>query len=212
MRQDKKGSPGDKRFTEAVRDNQAATDVFDGSSASSRINRTDSRCLDIIDRLGRISAGHLANERAHHRGGDRGDRPASPKTACAHRQPLKAQGLGQTTEIVRSLTAHIFSFYDAIGPMAPLEQLKAIMEFLASASWSTCRWPRRSGAPRSSATTTEAARAGHAVRAGDGSAGAAPQRRDRRAISPSLILRRHRQGSVPSRLPMDLTMWVASAS
>jgi DNA-binding MarR family transcriptional regulator len=51
------------RFKEAVRANQTATDVFDEAlTIFLGINRTDGRCLDIIDRVGRISAGHLANE------------------------------------------------------------------------------------------------------------------------------------------------------
>ena len=60
-----------KRFTDAVRENQTATDLFDEAlSQFLGINRTDGRCLDIIDRLGRVSAGQLAIDAAQARDGE----------------------------------------------------------------------------------------------------------------------------------------------
>jgi DNA-binding MarR family transcriptional regulator len=51
------------RFKEAIRANQSATDLFDETlSGFLGINRTDGRCIDIIDRFGKVSAGQLANE------------------------------------------------------------------------------------------------------------------------------------------------------
>jgi DNA-binding MarR family transcriptional regulator len=48
---------------DAVRDHQGAVDaVDDAASAFLGINRTDGRCLDIIDRRGRVTAGELASE------------------------------------------------------------------------------------------------------------------------------------------------------
>src|SRR5690242_15465290 len=53
----------EQQFFEAVRANQSATDMFDEAVAQFLgINRTDGRCLDVIDRRGRVSAGQLANE------------------------------------------------------------------------------------------------------------------------------------------------------
>ena len=48
---------------DAVRNHQSAVDAVDeAASAYLGINRTDGRCLDIIDRRGRITAGELASE------------------------------------------------------------------------------------------------------------------------------------------------------
>jgi DNA-binding MarR family transcriptional regulator len=45
----------------AVRENQLATDKMDDTAARAMgVNRTDSRCLDIIDRLGPVTAGKIA--------------------------------------------------------------------------------------------------------------------------------------------------------
>src|SRR6201999_2002940 len=46
---------------EAVRANQLATDKMDDTAARGMgVNRTDSRCLDIVERLGPVTAGKLA--------------------------------------------------------------------------------------------------------------------------------------------------------
>lgn len=46
---------------EAVRANQLATDKMDDAAARGMgVNRTDSRCLDIVERLGPVTAGRLA--------------------------------------------------------------------------------------------------------------------------------------------------------
>jgi DNA-binding MarR family transcriptional regulator len=48
---------------EAVRANQVATDKMDEAAARGLgVNRTDARCLDIVERLGPISAGDLGKE------------------------------------------------------------------------------------------------------------------------------------------------------
>lgn len=48
---------------EAVRANQLATDKMDEAAARGlEVNRTDARCLDIVERLGPVSAGWLATE------------------------------------------------------------------------------------------------------------------------------------------------------
>ena len=65
-------------ITDAVRENQAATDLFDEAlSQFLGINRTDGRCLDIIDRHGQDERrATRERKRADHRGGDRSHRPA----------------------------------------------------------------------------------------------------------------------------------------
>ena len=49
--------------TDALRASQSTTEVFDERAAEQLgINRTDLRCLEIIERLGSVSAGQLAEE------------------------------------------------------------------------------------------------------------------------------------------------------
>ena len=55
------GGPLVDEVVDAVRAHQIATDALDeAASTYLGINRTDARCLDIIDRLGSITAGELA--------------------------------------------------------------------------------------------------------------------------------------------------------
>jgi DNA-binding MarR family transcriptional regulator len=52
-------------LVEEVRASQVATEQMDEAAARALgINRTDRRCMDIVDRLGAISAGQLAQEAA----------------------------------------------------------------------------------------------------------------------------------------------------
>ncbi|HVW93370.1 MAG TPA: MarR family transcriptional regulator, partial [Devosia sp.] len=51
------------RIINAVRANQTADDLFDESVTEFLgVSRSDGRCLDIVDRLGRCTAGRLAAE------------------------------------------------------------------------------------------------------------------------------------------------------
>jgi DNA-binding MarR family transcriptional regulator len=51
------------QLVDAVRANQRATDIVDEiASQLLGVNRTDARCLDILEQHGRISAGELATE------------------------------------------------------------------------------------------------------------------------------------------------------
>ncbi|MFI5027796.1 MAG: MarR family winged helix-turn-helix transcriptional regulator [Solirubrobacterales bacterium] len=59
----KKKSDLIEELVEAVRVNQVATDKVDDAGARALgVNRTDGRCLDVIQRAGRVSAGQLATE------------------------------------------------------------------------------------------------------------------------------------------------------
>jgi DNA-binding MarR family transcriptional regulator len=52
-----------REITDAIRASQNATEAFDEVAAPRLgINRTDMRCLDIIQRVGQVSAGQLAEE------------------------------------------------------------------------------------------------------------------------------------------------------
>jgi DNA-binding MarR family transcriptional regulator len=126
------------RFTEAIRANQAATDFFDETmSQFLGINRTDGRCLDIIDRHGKVSAGQLAIE---------SNLTTGAVTAVIDR--LETAGYVQrvrdlvdrrkvwveTTAEMKGIIGRIFSIYHRTGPAMMQrfteDQLKAIMEFL----------------------------------------------------------------------------------
>ena len=59
----KKKSDLIEELVEAVRANQVATDKMDEAGTRALgVNRTDGRCLDVIQRAGRVSAGQLAEE------------------------------------------------------------------------------------------------------------------------------------------------------
>lgn len=126
-----------KRFTDAVRENQTATDLFDEAlSQFLGINRTDGRCLDIIDRLGRVSAGQLAIESGLTTGAVTAviDRLEKAGYVARARDTLDRRKVWvETTESMRTITAHIFSLHESIGSIMARftpDQLKAIMEFL----------------------------------------------------------------------------------
>ena len=127
-----------KRFTDAVRINQAATDRFDEVMCQFLgINRTDGRCLDIIDRLGRVSAGQLANESGLTTGAVTAliDRLEKAGYVRRIRDTLDRRKIWvEVTDTTRTINRHIFGLYGYVGPTMvqrfnPAE-LKAIMEFL----------------------------------------------------------------------------------
>jgi DNA-binding MarR family transcriptional regulator len=52
-----------RQLVEAVRASQSASDVMDEAFVDFLgVNRTDGRCLDVVDRRGRVTAGELARE------------------------------------------------------------------------------------------------------------------------------------------------------
>jgi DNA-binding MarR family transcriptional regulator len=126
------------RFKEAVRANQTATDVFDEALTTFLgINRTDGRCLDIIDRVGRISAGHLANESGLTTGAVTAvvDRLEAAGYARRIRDTLDRRKIWiEVTEDARTINARIFGFFSRIWPNLmgrfTQDQLSAILEFL----------------------------------------------------------------------------------
>ncbi|MFD1942833.1 MarR family winged helix-turn-helix transcriptional regulator [Paradevosia shaoguanensis] len=130
------------RLTIAVRENQAASDIFDEAlSQFLGINRTDGRCVDIIDRFGRITAGQLAAESGLTTGAvtvviDRLE-------AAGYVQRLRDKDDRrkvwiETTEATRAIIERIFGHYAALGPnvlatFAP-DQVAAIVRFLEGGS------------------------------------------------------------------------------
>lgn len=126
------------RFKEAVRTNQTATDVFDEALTTFLgINRTDGRCLDIIDRLGRVSAGELANESGLTTGAVTAviDRLEAAGYVRRTRDTLDRRKIWvEVTDETRTINQRIFGFYARMSPVLmgrfTPDQLRAILEFL----------------------------------------------------------------------------------
>lgn len=131
------------RFTEAIRASQAATDLFDETMAHFLgINRTDGRCLDIIDRHGKVSAGHLANESGLTTGAVTAviDRLETAGYVQRVRDMSDRRKVWvEPTEAMKAITGRIFSIYRRTGPAMMQrfseEQVKAIMEFLGISAY-----------------------------------------------------------------------------
>lgn len=126
------------RLGDASRSNQAATDLFDETAAIFLgVNRTDSRCLDIIDRHGKVSAGQLANESGLTTGAvtaviDRLERAGYVERV---RDEIDRRKIWvAATPAFRSIVGEIFGFYDVIGDALTRRfsdsQVAAILAFL----------------------------------------------------------------------------------
>ena len=126
------------RWKEAVRANQTATDMFDEAlTGFLGINRTDGRCLDIIDRKGRVSAGQLAIESGLTTGAVTAviDRLEAAGYARRIRDQLDRRKIWiEVTDETRAINERIFSFYGRIWPTLmgrfTVEELRAILVFL----------------------------------------------------------------------------------
>lgn len=126
------------RFKETIRASQAANDIFDETLvAFLGINRTDGRCLDIIDRFGKVSAGQLAIESGLTTGAVTAviDRLETAGYVRRVRDPIDRRKVWvELTDEMHGIAQRIFGFYmrDGGGMMrrfTPAE-LDAIMRFL----------------------------------------------------------------------------------
>lgn len=126
------------RFKEAVRASQTATDLFDETLTQFLgINRTDGRCLDLIDRRGRVSAGQLANDSGLTTGAVTAviDRLEAAGYVRRIRDTLDRRKIWvELTEDTKNITARIFGHYEKTGPMMMArfspDQVRAILEYL----------------------------------------------------------------------------------
>jgi DNA-binding MarR family transcriptional regulator len=126
------------KLKQAVRTSQTATDVFDEALTTFLgINRTDGRCLDIIDRLGRVSAGQLANESGLTTGAVTAviDRLEAAGYVRRLRDELDRRKIWvEPTPAVQQINGHIFGIYARMSPALTEgysdEQLQAVLEFL----------------------------------------------------------------------------------
>ena len=120
------------------RGNQAASDLFDERlSAFLGTNRTDGRCLGIIEQHVSISAGQLAIESGLTTGAVTAvvDRLEAAGYVRRVRDPVDRRKIWiECTPELREIVAEIFGFYDVIGPamMQSFDnvQLAGILAFL----------------------------------------------------------------------------------
>jgi DNA-binding MarR family transcriptional regulator len=130
------------RLKEAIRANQTATDMFDDALAQFLgINRTDGRCIDIIDRAGRMTAGQLAGESGLTTGAvtaviDRLE-AAGYVTRVRDTEDRRKVWI-ETTPAVQAISARIFGHFDTLAPammrrFSP-QQVAGIVEFLEMGS------------------------------------------------------------------------------
>jgi DNA-binding MarR family transcriptional regulator len=118
--------------------NQGATNLFDERlSEFLGINNTDGRCLDIVERLGRVSAGQLANHAGLTTGAVTAvvDRLESVGYVTRIRDPLDRRKIWvEPTPHLTALVETIFGVYDLVGPLMVRhfseEQLEGILAFL----------------------------------------------------------------------------------
>jgi DNA-binding MarR family transcriptional regulator len=126
------------RFKEAIRANQAATDIFDETlSGFLGINRTDGRCIDIIERFGKVSAGQLAIESGLTTGAVTAviDRLETAGYVRRIRDPIDRRKVWvEITDEMAGIIERVFGFYMRGGGrlmerFTP-DQLDAIVRFL----------------------------------------------------------------------------------
>jgi DNA-binding MarR family transcriptional regulator len=126
------------RLKEAVRANQTANDVWDDCvTRFFGVNRTDGRCLDVIDRHGKVTAGQLAAETGLTTGAVTVvvDRLEAVGYAERTRDPEDRRKVWiTTTPIMREMTERLFAHFQLIGPVVlerfTPDQIAAIVEFL----------------------------------------------------------------------------------
>jgi len=130
------------RIKEAVRVNQSATDMFDEAFTQFLgVNRTDGRCLDVIARFGKVTAGQLAQESGLTTGAvtvllDRLEAAGYVRRSrdTADRRKVWIE----LTEATDQITDRVFGHFVKLGPalmgrFSP-EQVAGIIQFLEMGS------------------------------------------------------------------------------
>ena len=126
------------RIGDLSRENQEAVDLFDERlSAFLGTNRTDGRCLGIIEKYKSMSAGQLANESGLTTGAVTAviDRLEAAGYVRRFRDPVDRRKIWiECTEELRAIVTEIFGYYDVIGPAMmqsfDAAQLAGILAFL----------------------------------------------------------------------------------
>ena len=127
-----------RQIADWTRASQEASDLFDERlGAFLGTNRTDGRCLGIIERYKSISAGQLANESGLTTGAVTAvvDRLEAAGYVRRVRDPVDRRKIWiECTDELRAIVAEIFGFYDVIGPAMmqsfDAAQLEGILAFL----------------------------------------------------------------------------------
>ncbi|WP_052731976.1 MarR family winged helix-turn-helix transcriptional regulator [Devosia geojensis] len=130
------------RLKEAVRANQTANDVWDDClTRFLGVNRTDGRCMDIIDRHGKVTAGQLAAESGLTTGAVTVvvDRLEAVGYVERKRDPDDRRKVWiSITPIMAEMTERLFAHFQLIGPVVlerfTPDQIAAIIEFLEVSS------------------------------------------------------------------------------
>lgn len=126
------------RIGDLSRENQEAVDLFDERlSGFLGTNRTDGRCLGIIEKYKSMSAGQLANESGLTTGAVTAviDRLEAAGYVRRERDPVDRRKIWiACTDELRAIVTEIFGFYDVIGPAMmksfDAAQLQGILAFL----------------------------------------------------------------------------------
>jgi len=129
-------------LSEAVRRNQRSTDAVDeAAQALMGVNRTDGRCMDILDRHGRMTAGELARDARLTTGAITAVIDRLERGGYAHRVPDpddRRRVLVELTEHARMLSWELFGpLAEAAGPLLDSyddAQLELLIEFNRLAS------------------------------------------------------------------------------
>lgn len=126
------------RLIKAVRSSQNADDMFDESVVDFLgVSRSDGRCLDIVDRLGKVTAGRLAAESGLATGSvtalvDRLER-AGYLTRTRDTEDRRKVWI-EVTERTRELNTYLFGHLAEVLPPLfdrfTLDQINAIVEYL----------------------------------------------------------------------------------
>jgi DNA-binding MarR family transcriptional regulator len=126
------------RIINAVRANQTADDLFDESVVEFLgVSRSDGRCLDIVDRLGRVTAGRLAAESGLTTGAvtalvDRLERHGYLRRTrdTEDRRKVWIEVTDRSREFNRLLFGHLAVVLPPLFQRFSPEQIDAIVDFL----------------------------------------------------------------------------------
>jgi DNA-binding MarR family transcriptional regulator len=131
------------RLINAVRANQNADDLFDECVAEFLgVNRSDARCLDIVDRLGKTTPGRLAAESGLTTGAvtallDRMEQAGYLQRTrdTEDRRRIWIEITDQTRRMNALLFGHLRVMMPPLFQRFTPDQLAAIVEFLEVATW-----------------------------------------------------------------------------